>query len=151
MPSKNERGWCLMLRRQCPDRYRIERDDEAAVFNSDDEAIAHVKAAGSKGGTVCWLSYELHKAHAELDAAEIAMHSGGMNQSNRGRPERRWRRKTLTRPSRAGWWICILPGRVPAVVQVTETAAAGRLCRELRMGGSQQCGFSDWRGTWVPF
>lgn len=140
-----------MLRRQRPDRYRIERDDEAAVFDSDAAAIAHVKAAGGRGDKICWLSYELHKAHAELDAAEITMHSGGMKRSNRGGPKKRERRKTLTRPTQAGRWICCLPGRVPAVVQVTETAAAGRLCRELRMGGSQQCGFSDWRGTWVPF
>lgn len=135
-----------MLRRQHPDRYRIERDDEEAIFDSDDAAIAHVKAAGARGDKICWLSYELHKAHAELDAAEIAMHSGNMKRSKRSS-----RRKTLTRPTRAGRWICILPGRAPEVVQVTETAAAGRFCRELCMGGSQQCGFSDWKGKWVPF
>lgn len=33
-------------------------------------------------------------------------------------------------------------------VLVTETPAAGRLCRELRMGGSAHCGLAPWSGQW---
>lgn len=33
-------------------------------------------------------------------------------------------------------------------VLVTETPAAGRLCRELGMGGSIHCGLAPWSGQW---
>lgn len=34
-------------------------------------------------------------------------------------------------------------------VSVTETPSAGRMCRELRMGGCAQTGFASWSGMWV--
>jgi hypothetical protein len=33
-------------------------------------------------------------------------------------------------------------------VLITETPAAGRLCRELNMGGSIHCGLAPWSGQW---
>jgi len=33
-------------------------------------------------------------------------------------------------------------------VTVTETSGAGRLCRELQMGGHALCGFKPWSGQW---
>lgn len=33
-------------------------------------------------------------------------------------------------------------------VLVTETPASGRLCRELKMGGSALVGFAPWSGSW---
>lgn len=36
------------------------------------------------------------------------------------------------------WWT----------VTVTENPTSGRMCKELRMGGSALCGFADWSGEW---
>lgn len=33
-------------------------------------------------------------------------------------------------------------------VAVTETPTGGRMCKELRMGGSAMCGFAPWSGSW---
>jgi len=41
------------------------------------------------------------------------------------------------------------PPKPPVVrVLVTETPGAGRMCRELRMGGSALVGFAPWSGEW---
>ena len=56
------------------------------------------------------------------------------------------RRQPLsTCPTSAGLWYSLERDRD---VLVEETVAAGRYCRELRQGGSQQCGFQPWSGLW---
>ena len=41
-------------------------------------------------------------------------------------------------------------GRViVAIVEVTETSGAGRICASLRMGGHKNCGFTPWQGIWT--
>lgn len=66
----------------------------------------------------------------------------------------------MTRPTHAGEWEwrpkCLFYAGVTydglwMSVLVTETPAAGRLCAELRMGGSAQCGLPDWSGEWREF
>jgi len=34
-------------------------------------------------------------------------------------------------------------------VLVEETLFSGRFCKQLKMGGNFQCGFSDWDGTFL--
>ena len=36
----------------------------------------------------------------------------------------------------------------PFTVTVTETPSSGRMCRELKMGGSIHCGLNPWSGQW---
>lgn len=53
------------------------------------------------------------------------------------------------RPTRAGWWLWS-DGETPyRRVLVTETPASGRMCAELKQGGSAMCGLAAWSGFWV--
>lgn len=45
-----------------------------------------------------------------------------------------------------GWWELIVG--LDKRVLVTETPGAGRICRELRMGGHALCGLAQWSGRW---
>lgn len=58
----------------------------------------------------------------------------------------------LDKPSHAGVWFWrATPLSYMDQVTVEETHAAGRFCRDLRMGGSAQCpGYRDWAGLWYP-
>jgi len=56
----------------------------------------------------------------------------------------------LDRPNKPGNWVywrnrndCMVE-----TVKVEQTVAAGLFCKELKMGGSAQCGFKDWAGEW---
>jgi len=70
---------------------------------------------------------------------------------------------TTDHPTSAGQWeytrpvmVTITGGdvttrkthQVTKRVTVTETSGAGRLCRELQMGGHALCGFKPWSGQW---
>lgn len=67
------------------------------------------------------------------------------------------RDKTLRAPDKAGNWLFTEfwpenedePQPVAKLVVVDETLSAGRLCKELQMGGHAQCGFDDWSGMWL--
>lgn len=41
-----------------------------------------------------------------------------------------------------------VPSSWPIIVKVEEGLASGRYCRELKMGGSAQCGLKEWSGIW---
>lgn len=53
-----------------------------------------------------------------------------------------------TYPASAGVYRYRSPGMHTHVVVVEETSAAGRLCKELKMGGSAHCGLKPWDGLW---
>jgi len=55
----------------------------------------------------------------------------------------------LDRPDKPGNWI-YWRDRTSMVetVKVEQTVASGLFCKELKMGGSAQCGFRDWAGEW---
>ncbi len=52
-----------------------------------------------------------------------------------------------THPDSAGVYQHNL-NNVLRIVLVEETVAAGRLCKETRMGGSSHCGLMPWAGYW---
>lgn len=52
-------------------------------------------------------------------------------------------------PDRAGVWIWKGSHTRYRRVLVTENPASGRMCRELGMGGSAQCGLRPWSGVWI--
>lgn len=57
--------------------------------------------------------------------------------------------KNNSRPTTAGIWFYKAADQPEIRVEVTETLAAGRLCKELKMGGSSQCpGYVPWSGFW---
>jgi hypothetical protein len=60
------------------------------------------------------------------------------------------KRTYLKRPDRAGWWIWKSRAKSKwwLRVEVEENCSSGRLCKQLAMGGSSQCGFADWTGAW---
>lgn len=54
-------------------------------------------------------------------------------------------------PTHAGHWFWRPPNTgIRKIVEVTETPTSGRRCDQLKMGGSLQCGYADWSGTWEP-
>lgn len=52
------------------------------------------------------------------------------------------------RPDRAGEYLFSDGDEDPVKVLVTESPASGRMCKELKMGGSALCGFENWSGFW---
>lgn len=55
----------------------------------------------------------------------------------------------MSRPHRAGMFLFQSENGFTRTVKVEETSAAGRYCKELKMGGSSQCvGFKNWSGFW---
>lgn len=57
----------------------------------------------------------------------------------------------MNSPTHAGHWYWKgANNRFPMIVTVTETPTSGRRCDQLKMGGSLQCGYADWSGTWEP-
>lgn len=57
----------------------------------------------------------------------------------------------LSSPSQAGVWWYSPVGEIGTwrEVVVVETAASGRYCRELKMGGHAQLGYAHWSGYWA--
>ena len=62
------------------------------------------------------------------------------------------KRKYADRPESAGIYTYrgLASGRdITAIVEVTETSGAGRLCASLGMGGHKNCGLEPWKGKWL--
>jgi len=58
---------------------------------------------------------------------------------------------SIPRPTGCGsWWHRSAPEHPWRKVHVTETVSGGRICRELKMGGSSQTPFQEWSGHWFP-